>query len=71
MDLHIVPLKLSSGGPVYYVKDRESECLASDQARYIYKKVEKDGLVNVEMIKQKKEEVRLDNEIEEKICIRI
>ena len=43
---------MSSGGPVSYVKDKESICLTSDQARYIYKKVEKGGLGNVEMIKQ-------------------
>ena len=34
-----LPLKLSSGKPVQYVKDRESICLTSDQARYIYKKM--------------------------------
>ena len=47
-----LPLKASFGGPVQYVKDRESKCLSSDEVRYIYKKVAKDDLVNVEMIKQ-------------------
>ena len=40
---------------------------------HIYKNVEKDGLVNVEMIKQEIEEDRLDknNELEEEIHNRI
>ena len=56
-----MPLNLHSGGPVEYVKDRKSICLTSNQARYIYIKIEKDGLVNVEMIKPEIEEDRLDN----------
>ena len=56
-----LPLKLSSAGPVQYVKDRESKCLTSDEARYIYKKVENNDLVNVEINKQEIEEDRLDN----------
>ena len=55
-----MPLKLSSGGPVEYGKHRESICLTSDQAMCIYKKV-KDGIVNVETIKQ---EDRLDKDYE-------
>ena len=31
-------------------------CLTMDQARYVYKKVEKDSLVNVETIKQEIED---------------
>ena len=63
-----LPLKLSSSGLAQYVKGTESICLTSDQARCIYKEVEKDDLVNVEMIKQEIEEDRLDkdNEIKEK-----
>ena len=48
-----LPLKQSSGMPVQYVKDKGSVCLASDEAKYIYKKVEKDDLINVEMNYQK------------------
>ena len=60
-----LPLKLSSVGPVQYVKDRE--CLTSDEASYIYKKVEKDDLVNAKMTKQEIEEDTLhkDNKLEE------
>ena len=56
-----LPLKQSSGGPVQYVKERESICLTSDKARYICKKVEKDDIVNVEMMKQEIEEDKLDS----------
>ena len=28
------------GGPVKYVKDKETSCLTKDQARYMYEKVE-------------------------------
>ena len=44
-------------------------CLTVDQAKYIYKKVELEGTVNIETIKQELEEDRLnknniDNEVE-------
>ena len=56
-----LPLKQSSGGLVQYVMDRNSICLTTDQARYIYKK---GCLVNVEMIKQEIEEkLDKDNEL--------
>ena len=50
---------------VKYVKDEENICLTTDQARYIYKKVEQKGMVNVDTIEQEIEEDRLnknDNE---------
>ena len=46
-----MPLKQSSGQLVQYVMDEDSTCLTADQATYIYKRVEKDSLVNVETIK--------------------
>ena len=52
-----LPLHQCSGGPIQYVKDRENIGLTSDQARCIHKKVEKDGLVNVEMITQKQKRI--------------
>ena len=61
---HIFPLKQSFGGLVQYVKDRNSICLTTDQARYIYEKVEKEGLDNVEMIKQEIKEDKLDKDNE-------
>ena len=55
-----MPLKTNLGGPVRYVQDRENICLTSDQARYIFKKVEQDSIVNVEKIKQEIEDDRLE-----------
>ena len=52
----------SSGKTIQFVKDRDEKCLTSDQARYVYKGVEKDSIVNVEIIKQEIEEDRLDKE---------
>ena len=59
------PLEQSSGWQVQYVKDRENISLTSNEVKYIYKKVEKDNLVNVETHKQEIEEDTLDkyNEI--------
>ena len=50
------------GEPVQYVEDRENICLTVDQASYIYKKVEQDSIVNIEMIKQEIEDDRLDKD---------
>ena len=55
-------LKSNLGGPVRYVKDRENICLIADHAKYIYKKVEQDIIVNVEKIKQEIEDDRLDKD---------
>ena len=55
-----LPLKSKIGGLVIYVKDRENICLTVDQAKYIYKKVEQESIVNVETIKQEIEDDRLD-----------
>ena len=54
-----LPLK-SKGGPVRYVKDRENICSTADHAKYIYKKVEQEGIVNVETFRQEIEDDRLN-----------
>ena len=54
-----MPVNTKIGGPVKYVKDKETICLTNDQARHIYKKVESEGIVNVDTIKQGIEEVKL------------
>ena len=59
------PLNTKIGGPVQYVKDRENICLTNDQARNIYKKVESEGKVNVDTIKQDIEEDKLGGDIDE------
>ena len=61
-----MPLKLDLGGPVMYVKDSKNICLTADQARYIYKKVEQNSIVNVETIKQKTEDDILDKNSDNK-----
>ena len=60
--LYFLPLKQSSSRLVQYVKDRDNICLTTDQAKNIYKKVEKDSLINVEMIKEEIEEDKLDKD---------
>ena len=40
------------GGPVKYVKDNDTICVTNGQARHIYKKVELEGVVNIDTIKQ-------------------
>ena len=52
-----MPLDTKLGGLVKYVKDKEIICLTKEQARHIYKKVELEGVVNVDTIKQEIEEV--------------
>ena len=55
-------LKSKIGGLVQYVKDRENICSTEDQAKYIFKKVEQESIVNVEIIKQEIEDGRLDKD---------
>ena len=57
-----MPLNTKIGGPVEYVKDKETICLTEDQARHIYKKVELEGIVNVNTIKQEIEEDKLSKD---------
>ena len=53
------PLNTKIGGSVKCVRDKEYICLATDQARHIYKKVELEGIVNIDTIKQEIEEDKL------------
>ena len=43
-----------------HIKDKQDNCLIEAQAKYIYKKVEKGSIVNVDAIKQETETDRLD-----------
>ena len=62
----MTPLQFASktkiGGLVRYIKDRENISLTTDQAKCIYKKVEQEGIVNVEAIKQEIEDDRLNKD---------
>ena len=50
------------------MKDKENVCLTADQARYIYKKVAQESIVNVDKIKVEIVEDRLHkNDIEEEV----
>ena len=64
-----MPLTSNLGGPVRYVKDRENICLTVNQAKYIYKKVKQESIVDIETIKEEIEEDTLykdnDNEKED------
>ena len=51
-----MPLNTKIGGLVKFVKDKETTCLTKDQAGHTYKKVELEGVVNVDTIKQEIEE---------------
>ena len=54
-----MPLNTKIGGQARYIKDREAVCLMKDEAKYIYKKVETENIVNVDTKKQKIEEGKL------------
>ena len=54
-----MPLNTKIGGPVKYVKDKETMCLTNDQARNVCKKVELEDRGNVDTIKQEIEEDKL------------
>ena len=58
----LFPLKSKIDGPVRYVKVRENICLTLNQAKYIYKKVEQESIVNIEIIMQETEDDRLDDD---------
>ena len=62
-----LPLKSKSRRTVRYVKDMENMCSTADQAKYIYKNVKQDSIVNVETVKQDLVDDRLnkDNDEEE------
>ena len=62
-----LPLNTKIGGSVKCVRDKGNICLTMDQARHIHKKVELEGIVNIDTIKQGIEEDKssknnIDNE---------
>ena len=63
-----LPLNTKIGGPFKYAKDKEAICFTICQARHIYKKVESEGVVNIDTIKQEIEEDKLSKDnIDDKI----
>ena len=56
-----LPLNTKIDRPVKSIVDKENICLAMDQAWYIYKKLEQEGIANVDKIKQEIEENKLSN----------
>ena len=54
-----MPLNTKIGGQARYIKDKEVISLMEDQAKYIYKKVESENIVNID-IKQEIEVHKLD-----------
>ena len=57
-----MPLNKKIGGHVDSAKDKETNYLTIEQARHIYKKVESQGAVNVDTIKQEIEDETLSRE---------
>ena len=58
-----LPLNTKIGGPVKCVKYKENICLIMDLARHIYKKLELEGIVDVDTIKKEIEEDKLSKTI--------
>ena len=58
-------LNTKIGGPVKYAKDKETTHLTNNQATHIYKKVELEGIVNIDTIKQVIEDKLSKDKIEE------
>ena len=57
-----MPSNTKIGGPVKSVKNKETICLTKDQVRQIYKKVELEDIVNIDIIKQEIEEDKLSKD---------
>ena len=51
---HFLLLNTKIGEQARNIKDKEAISLQKDQARYIYKKVESENIVNIDTIKQKR-----------------
>ena len=60
-----MPINTKIGGPVKYVKDRETICFTNDEARHINTKVESEGIVNEDTIKQEIEDKWGSNNIDD------
>ena len=58
-----MPLNANIGGQSKPIKDKETKYLTEDQTKYIYKKVDLENVINIEMIKQEMDQelYRLDN----------
>ena len=57
-----LPMNTKIGGPIRYAKHKKNICLTTDQARHINKKVESEGIVNVDTMKQEMEGEKLTRE---------
>ena len=57
-----MPSNTKIGGSAKYIEDKETISLTKDQARHIYKKVQLEGIVNVDTIKQEMEEDKLSKD---------
>ena len=57
-----MPLNTKIGVLLGYDKDKETTWLTKDEATHIYKKVELEGIVNVNTIKQETEEDKLSKD---------
>ena len=51
------PVRHENG--VRYIPDKEQRCLIKDQERHVYKKVEMDKVINIEIMKQKIEDDKM------------
>ena len=56
-----LPLNMKIGGPITHVKDKEATCLTKEQAKHIYKKVDSEGIVNINTSKQEIEEDKVSS----------
>ena len=45
-------LDKKKGGPVRYIKDKEVICLAEEQMRHIYEKIESGSEINIDTMRQ-------------------
>ena len=54
-----MPHSTNIGRPVKCIEDKENICLTMEQGRHIYKKVELEGIVNIDTIRQEIEEDKL------------
>ena len=57
-----LPLNKKIGRPVKYAKNKEAMCLAKDQDRHIYKKVESESICKVNTIQQETEDDKLNKD---------
>ena len=51
-----LPLNTEIGGQTNYSKEKVDKCLTSNQAKYIYNKIESGSIINIDTIKQEMEQ---------------